>query len=140
MGDAGKDAGQDSASSWVRMRRLPALCLLLASVAWCQQEEINPSKPTNLYSNIDFNFEFQNHPGDGDLYGINIIPAIAFNDRNRLDAEIPILSTTFREKPNTTGLGDIRLRYFHLRYKTVDQEKRITAAGVSVDVFLPRPT
>jgi hypothetical protein len=113
------------------------IVLLAAQVCLGQEEDIDPSRPTNLYTNIDFNFEIQDHPGDGDLYGLNIIPAIAFNDQNKLDAEIPILRTAYEDTGNTTGIGDIRLRYFYVPYNADDSDHWFTAAGLSVDVYLP---
>lgn len=115
------------------------LCVLVpAATAAAQQEAgIDPSIPTNLYTNIDFNFELQDHPGDGDLYGLNIIAAVAFNDFNRLDVEIPIHRTAFLEAENKTGLGDIRLRYFWIGYKNEGPGTRFTAAGLSFDAYLP---
>lgn len=101
------------------------------------QGEIDPSIPTNLYTNIDFNFELQDHPGDGDMYGLNVIGAIAFNDRNRLDIELPIHRSAYLETENKTGLGDIRLRYFWIGFKNDDPSARFTAAGLSFDTYLP---
>ena len=111
------------------------LMVCSSSVAAQERADIDPSNPTNLYTNVDFNFELQDHPGDGDLYGLNIIAAVAFNDFNRLDIELPIHRTAFIESENKTGLGDIRLRYFWVGYKKDDA--RFHAAGVSVDTFLP---
>jgi len=111
------------------------LMVCSSSIAAEEQADIDPSKPTNLYTNIDSNFELQDHPGDGDLYGLNIIAAVAFNDFNRLDIELPIHRTAFIESDNKTGLGDIRLRYFWVGYKK--DEARFHAAGVSIDTFFP---
>ena len=125
---------------WRRLGKVLVVTMLLCGVASsvaAQVEPIDPSKPTNLYTNIDFNFELQDHKGDGDLYGLNIIPAFAFDDKNRLEAEIPILRTAYVESENKTAIGDVRLRYFHVPYKAQDPARRLTAAGLSLDVFLP---
>ena len=45
-----------------------ALIVALQAAPALAQEagDIDPSVPTNLYTNIDFNFELQDHPGDGE--------------------------------------------------------------------------
>jgi hypothetical protein len=119
---------------------LAVVCITLGlwSSAQAQADgSIDPSVPTNLYTNIDFNFEVQDHPGDGDLYGINIIAAVAFNDENRLDVELPIHRTAFETVENKTGLGDIRLRYFWIGYKKDGAAVGLSAAGLSLDSYFP---
>ena len=45
---------------WRRVGKVLVVTMLLCGVASsvaAQEEPIDPSKPTNLYTNIDFNFE-----------------------------------------------------------------------------------
>ncbi len=76
-------------------------------------QEIDPSKPTNLYSFIDFNFEWQGF-GQGETVGLRVMPTWAINDQNMVQTEIPIQRADFESIEAATGVGDIRIRYFGL--------------------------
>jgi hypothetical protein len=98
-----------------------------------EEADIDPSKPTNLYTFVDFNFEWQGFER-GDTVGLRVMPTIAFNAQNMVQVEIPIQNADFENIESSTGLGDIRVRYFGL---PMVREATLSHVGASVDVFLP---
>ena len=119
------------------MNLSPVLAAFLAGVvgvsAPTASQEIDPSKPTNLYSFIDLNFEWQGF-GKGDTVGFRVMPTWAINNQNMVQAEIPIQRADFETIEAATGVGDIRIRYFGL---PVVREATLSHIGVSLDVFVP---
>lgn len=81
---------------------------ILAQEVRPPKAEIDPTKPTNLYTQVNAAFEYQSAKST-DLYGVRINVQKAFNPDNLLLLEIPLL---YNEGTNKFGLSDIRVRYF----------------------------
>lgn len=93
--------------------------------------DIDPSKPTNLYTQLNVQGEYTTATGY-ELVGSRINLQYAFNPNNLLLAEIPILHHT---GTNKTGLSDMRARYFNKFH--VDPDSRLNALVAGVDVTMP---
>lgn len=104
---------------------LPTLLLLALPLGtWAQDAapaDIDPSKPTNLYTQLNVQGEYTSATGY-ELVGSRINVQYAFNPNNLLLAEIPILHHT---GTNKTGLSDMRARYFNKFH--VNAESRLNA-------------
>jgi hypothetical protein len=117
---------------------LPFLACI-PSVIWAQDNEqekdIDPSKPTNLYTQFQNTAEYQRND-DGtmpQLFGYRGILSLATANQRHLGvAEIPALYNNRTEK---LGLGDSRLRYFGIVYK--DYSKLFGVLAPSIDLFVP---
>jgi hypothetical protein len=95
-------------------------------------EEIDVSKPTNLYTQFQSTLEWQDQK-NANLYGYRGIFSLASPDQNHLGVlEIPLL---YHDQTKKFGLGDIRMRYFGILYK--DYSKLFGVFAPSVDVFIP---
>jgi hypothetical protein len=70
--------------------------------------QIDPSKPSNLYTQINANLEWQSSSSNN-LYGVRANVQYAFNPNNLFLFEVPLL---YNSKGSASGLGDLRLRYF----------------------------
>ena len=93
--------------------------------------EVDASKPTNLYTQVNAQAEGTAAPG-GDLGGMRFNVQYAFNPNNLLLAEVPLLYNTGTEK---FGLADCRARYFNKFY--VNNTARLNTLVAGVDVTLP---
>ena len=96
--------------------------------------EIDPSKPTNLYTTINTSLEYST----GDVFeevGVRISGQYAFNASNLLLFEVPVQ----RELNNgATGIGNIRLRYFGVLYKDYTRVfPKVAVVAPAVDIYLP---
>lgn len=105
--------------------------IVLSSNAQEAQEEIDTSKPTNFYSFIENNVEFQSTK-NANIFGYRGNLTLAPSEAHLILAEVPVL---YNDNTKGFGLGDLRARYFFLPYKNYD--KLIGAFGPSVDVFAP---
>lgn len=119
-------------------KTITILCLLtLFTGALCAQEtkevkeDIDPSNPTNLYTQINGVLEYQDTKG-ADLFGLRTNVQYAFNPDNLLLAEFPLLHNNVTNK---TGISDIRVRYFHVAKKGIT--KNFIAIVPFLDVTLP---
>ena len=63
---------------------------VLAQETTNAKKEIDPSNPTNLYTQVNGNFEFQDGK-NSDLYGIRVNVQYAFNPDNLMLVELPFL-------------------------------------------------
>ena len=97
-----------------------------------QDQEIDASKPTNFYTQLINNFEYNSRKVGGNIFGYRAEFIIAPSEEHLILGELPLLYNDASEK---FGLGDIRGRYFWLPYKNYD--KFLGAFGPSIDVFLP---
>ena len=95
-------------------------------------QEIDASKPTNFYTQLANNLEYNGRDAGGNIFGYRGEFILAPSEAHLILAEIPLLYNTASE---AFGLGDIRARYFFLPYKNYDNF--VGAFGPSVDVFLP---
>ncbi|WP_152285664.1 hypothetical protein [Flavicella marina] len=110
--------------------------MLIASISFAQTNEkpeadIDASKPTNFYSQLDNTFEVAASETQN-VMGYRGKFMFAPSEAHLVLAEVPIL---YNDRTKKVGLGDIRARYFYLPYKNYD--KFVGAFGPSVDVFAP---
>jgi hypothetical protein len=73
-----------------------------------KENQIDPTKPTNLYTQVNAALEYQSGKSV-DLYGVRINVQKAFNPDNLLLLEVPLL---YNDGTNKFGLSDMRVRYF----------------------------
>lgn len=109
------------------------LCMVFTFVLHIRSfaQEIDASKPTNFYTQLDNSVEFAKSEGQK-IYGYRGNLTYAVSAANLLLAELPVLHN---DRTGKTGLGDIRARYFWLPYK--DYSQFVGAFGPSVDLFAP---
>lgn len=114
---------------------LVAIFLLTNSISGIAQdtkEEIDPSKPTNFYTQIFSNFEYSSRK-DHNLYGYRGNAQLATSSgKHLLLVEVPLLYNDATEK---FGVSDIRFRYFGIAYK--DYSKFFGVVAPSLDLFIP---
>lgn len=117
------------------MKKLLAFTLFIC-IAWTSllaqdsEENIDPSKPTNIYTRINNNFEFTDRSGEQE-YGYRFNYNYATSDI-QFTAEVPYL---YNASSKQYGLSDIRLRTFYVPY--VNYDKTFAGLGLSMDLFLP---
>ncbi len=104
----------------------------LPFISQAQDEKIDASKPTNFYTQINNQLEYNSRKEGGDLLGYRLETQYSLSPANMFLFELPILHNT---ASNATGIGDLRLRYFWLPYKNYN--KVFGAFGPSIDVFMP---
>ncbi|MDN5210499.1 hypothetical protein QQ020_00530 [Fulvivirgaceae bacterium BMA12] len=97
-----------------------------------QETEVDASKPTNLYTQINTLLEHQNPESRDNIYGTRLNIQYTFNPDNLLLVELPILYNSATEK---FGLSDMRMRYFYAARRNLT--KAIIAIAPFVDVTLP---
>ena len=95
-----------------------------------QEEAIDLSKPTNIYTRLNNNFEYLNAEGF-EFYGYRVNYNMALS-KFQGTVELPLLYNT---RTKNFGLDDVRLRAYYVPYTNYD--KFFGGAGVSLDVFLP---
>ncbi len=95
-------------------------------------EEVDASKPTNLYTQWQNTLEWQDL-NNANVFGYRALFSLASADQNHLAVvEVPLL---YHDGTNKFGFGDIRLRYFGIVYK--DYSKLFGAFAPSIDLFIP---
>lgn len=84
--------------------------VLCSTISYSQHKdkEIDPSKPTNMYTEVSVYFDYKSSEFEN-LYGVRGSISYAVNPDNLFLAEIPVLRNDLTGK---TGLSDIRVRYF----------------------------
>ncbi|GAB4163631.1 MAG: hypothetical protein Tsb0033_24260 [Winogradskyella sp.] len=96
-----------------------------------ETQDIDPSKPTNLYTQINTLGEVS--LGNGfNTYGSRINFQYAFNPDNLILAEVPLL---YNDATQSFGLSDVRVRYFHALKRYTDQ--KVFAIAPFADVTMP---
>jgi hypothetical protein len=104
---------------------------MMATNAQESKQEIDPSKPTNLYT--QFNVLAEVNSGDKiNTYGTRLNFQYAFNPDNLLLVEVPLLYNDFTKK---FGLSDTRVRYFRAVKRNIT--KRLIAIAPYADVSIP---
>jgi hypothetical protein len=73
------------------------------------KKDIDPSKPTNLYTQVNLNLEYQNGK-EQNLFGARVNVQYALNPDNLFLVEIPFL---YNDATSRFGVGDMRIRYFN---------------------------
>lgn len=95
------------------------------------EKDIDPSKPTNLYTQVSLAFDYKSSDLQ-DLYGARASVSYAINEDNLLVAEVPFLRNSLTQK---TGLSDIRVRYFTAVKRNITQH--FIAVAPFVDITIP---
>ncbi|MEW2923285.1 hypothetical protein AB1A65_17580 [Muricauda sp. ANG21] len=114
-------------------RLLICVLLFIVDVGYSQDQKgnIDPSKPTNLYTQLNTAAEFASGEGYG-IYGLRINYQYAINSDNLILAEVPLL---YNNSTNKFGLSDIRVRYFHAAKRNLSP--KVIAIVPFADVTLP---
>lgn len=101
---------------------------ITSSVIYADENiEIDASKPTNLYTQVNAMTEYTSKENGTNLYGTRFNLQYAFNPDNLLLAEVPLLYNDSTEK---FGIADIRIRYFRAI------KRNITPTFIAVAPFL----
>jgi len=117
---------------------LIAVAGLLAADDLQETEEIfNPADPTAAASHIEAMAELNEAPtSSAPLF--RLVYDIDWGEgRYSITAELPYGSIEWPEGTGGTGLGDIRLRYFHQLFAASDPGDSIQTVVASLDVFAP---
>ncbi len=119
----------------MNLKTITLLVSFFASViSFAQSEdtvEIDPSKPTNLYTQINTLGELNAYDGFT-TYGTRINFQYAFNPDNLVLAEVPLL---YNDATGKFGLSDIRIRYFRAVKRNIS--KSLIAIAPFVDLTIP---
>ena len=108
--------------------------MLSCSISFAQEkptQEIDPSKPTNLYTQFNTLSEINKYD-EFSTYGTRLNFEYAFNPDNLLLVEVPFLYNDLTKK---TGLSDTRIRYFNAVKRNIS--KTIIAIAPFVDISIP---
>lgn len=103
----------------------------LTATAQHKEQEIDPSKPTNMYTEVSVNLDYKKSDAEN-LYGVRGSISYAINPDNLLMAEIPIFRNDLTGK---TGLSDIRVRYFTAVKRDISHT--FIAVAPFLDVTMP---
>ncbi|WP_044212583.1 hypothetical protein [Flammeovirga sp. OC4] len=110
-------------------------CLVLAGVnySFAQSDDkvIDPSKPTNVYTRINNNFELTNLKDGTQLTGYRFNLSYAVSDF-QTTLEVPLL---YNHNTQKVGMGDLRLRTFYVPH--TDYSKTLGGLGIAMDIFVP---
>lgn len=110
-------------------------CLALTTISYAQDstkaKAIDPSKPTNLYTQGNLNMEYQKRTGT-DVWGPRINVQKAFNPNNLAIVEVPFL---FNTETGKFGISDLRVRYYSIFKRNIT--KKFIALGVFSDITAP---
>jgi hypothetical protein len=101
------------------------------SSANLSQKEIDPSKPTNLYTQINVGFELQSSKIEK-RFGPRINVQYALNQDNLFLLELPVF---YNDRTKVFGLTDMRVRYFSILKRNIT--KKFIAFGSLIDVTMP---
>lgn len=115
-----------------------ASAMLFAAIAIYAQEgdtkekqEVDASKPTNLYTQINTNLEGSFSDAQN-LYGLRVNVSYAINPDNLILAEVPFMYNNRTEK---FGISDARLRYFAVIKRNITN--RFIALAPFTDITIP---
>ena len=95
------------------------------------KKDIDPSKPTNLYTQVNMNVEYQAGKTQN-LFGVRANIQYALNPDNLFLIELPLLNNDVTSK---FGIGDMRIRYFNAIKRNIS--KSFIAIAPFADVSLP---
>jgi len=114
---------------------LITMSMLSSSLIFAQdnseQTTIDPSKPTNLYTQFNTLAEYNAHDGFA-TYGTRLNFQYAFNPDNLLLAEVPLL---YNDATDKFGVSDVRVRYFNAIKRNIS--KTIIAIAPFTDITIP---
>jgi hypothetical protein len=108
-----------------------AVISMMATNAQESKQEIDPSKPTNLYTQFNVLAEV-NSSEKFNTYGTRLNFQYAFNPDNLLLLEVPLL---YNDDTKSFGLSDTRVRYFHALKRNIT--KRLIAIAPYLDITVP---
>ncbi len=95
------------------------------------EQEIDPSKPTNLYTQINTNIE-GSFSDQQNLYGLRVNVSYAMDPNNLFLIEAPFL---YNDKTEKFGIGDSRFRYFSVVKRNLTE--KLMAIAPFVDFTIP---
>lgn len=126
------------AQSHMKVRLIPfVFCFLLVLPVFGQDStamakaDIDPSKPTNLYTQLNKNLEVQNGKNQN-LIGVRVNVQYAINPDNLFLVEVPLL---YNDRTRSFGFGDTRVRYFRAVKRNIT--KSFIAIAPFADISLP---
>jgi hypothetical protein len=93
--------------------------------------EIDPSKPTNLYTQVNTTLECQDQKTQN-LFGCRINVQYALNPDNLFLLELPFL---YNDRTSKFGVSDTRIRYFNVVKRNIS--KSFIAIAPFADVTVP---
>ncbi|MEO1010510.1 MAG: hypothetical protein AAFX53_04340 [Bacteroidota bacterium] len=108
-----------------------ALLLALTDVSAQDDGDIDPSKPTNLYTQINTLAEFTSSDAFN-TYGTRVNFQYAFDPNNLVLAEVPLL---YNDLTHKFGLSDIRVRYFNAFKRNLSP--KVIALVPFADITIP---
>lgn len=94
--------------------------------------EVDPSKMTNLYTQVNMLAEYTSKKDGTHLYGTRFNIQYAYNPDNLFLIEVPFLHNTQTKK---SGISDMRIRYFNVIKRNIT--KKFIAIAPFIDVTLP---
>jgi len=121
------------------------LCVVMLSVltpAYAENTEegkmvFNPADPTAAASHIEATGEYNKGP-DVKAPLFRLTYDVDWGEgKYSFTTEIPYGSADYSDGMSATGLGDIRLRYFHRLFSASDPDKSVQTIVGSLDVFAP---
>lgn len=115
-----------------KLKIIALVFLTLSQVSFAQDQTVDASKPTNLYTQLNAAFEYQSSKKGDNLYGTRINVQYAFDADNLLLVEVPLL---YNEGKSKFGLSDTRVRYFHALKRNIT--KRLIAIAPYADITIP---
>jgi len=119
----------------MKTKLLIAFIGMLTSIALYAQEsapkEIDASKPTNLYTQLNTSLEYQSGQTQN-LFGLRTNVQYALNPDNLFLIELPFL---YNDLTSKFGVGDMRVRYFNAIKRNIS--KSFIAIAPFADVSLP---
>jgi hypothetical protein len=122
------------------MHKKLLVCLLFFVFTQCvnaqdsiqvSKKDIDPSKPTNLYTQVNLNLEYQNGKQQ-DLFGVRVNVQYAINPDNLFLIEVPVL---YNNGSSRFGIGDMRVRYFNAVKRNIT--KSFIAIAPFADISAP---
>ncbi|OLY93369.1 hypothetical protein BUE76_16895 [Cnuella takakiae] len=96
--------------------------------------EIDPSKPTNFYTQINVAAEVS-WGVLPTLLGARVNGQYSINASNLVLFELPYMANL---ENNRSGIGDVRLRYFNIAFKDYSKVfPKVAALAPSIDIYMP---
>jgi hypothetical protein len=105
--------------------------LVMAQDSTATTQQIDPSKPTNLYTQLNIQAEYTS-AGKSNLIGTRLNLQYAINKDNLLFVELPILYNDVTKK---FGIADVRVRYFDVVKRNITNH--FIALAPFVDITAP---
>jgi len=107
--------------------------LITPSVVYAEKNiEVDPSKMTNLYTQVNVLAEYTSKKDGTNLYGTRFNIQYAYNPDNLFLIEVPFL---YNDKTKKSGVADMRIRYFNVIKRDITE--KLIAIAPFIDVSLP---